>query len=303
MSRMHPEPENICALVIAYHPDAGLPDRIRLATSQVSRVIVVDNGSPRDAVHMLQHVAAEFQIHFILNPDNRGVATALNQGIEWALAQGYAWVLALDQDTVVDQDMVHGLLEVYDQLAEKSDIGIIAPNYRGQHAKSWKKLASEKSIWVERRDVITSGSLISMQAFCETGKFRDDFFIDLVDTEYCLRLRSHGYAIYMATRPLMTHAVGAQTRHRMIRGGVIASNHSALRRYYIARNRLVLAGIYLWREPKVVLRECMNMLIELGVIVLYESNKKDKLHAIFIGFLDAVSGRMGKQTRRSGPGE
>jgi rhamnosyltransferase len=295
MAVLRPTPENVCAVVVTYHPDADFVHRIALLAPQVQRIVVVDNGSTPPAIAMLNHSAAMFGVHLILNAENLGIATALNQGVEWGANQGFAWVVTLDQDSVVDADMVTGLQEIYDQMDRKKDIAVIAPNFRSLFGKYWKRLASSEDKWIEREAVITSGSLLSVSAYRAAGKFRDDFFIDMVDTEYCLRLRSKGYRIFITTKPLMTHAIGAQTRHNILWGGVNATNHSALRRYYIARNRLVLARMYLRREPRAVWGELKNMMIESIVIILCESEKKSKLTAIATGVWDAMRGRMGKK--------
>jgi rhamnosyltransferase len=292
---LRPARENICAVVVTYHPDAGIRMRIRTLASQVRRIVIVDNGSKQASLDILRGIVEETNAQLISNQENLGIATALNQGAEWALDQGYAWLLTLDQDSVVDHDLVMGLLDVHEQLDDHSGVGMIAPNFRSDYGERWKELASRPHAWIPRHTVITSGSLLSLYAFSVAGRFRDDFFIDMVDTEYCLRLRERGYKIYMTTRPLMTHAIGNQTLHKLLWANVIATNHSALRRYYIARNRLVLASNYKMREPRAVWREFKNMILDSVTIALFEKGKKAKLCAIFTGLRDGIIGRMGKK--------
>jgi rhamnosyltransferase len=295
-----PAMENICAVVVTYNPDLGLMERMARIVSQVKCVVVIDNGSNLECTNMLRRIAETLPVDLISNQDNLGIATALNQGAEYAIGKGYAWLLTLDQDSILELDMLSGLQHVYDQLDRKDTIGIIAANFSSKYGKRWKALASSGRDWIATQTVITSGSLLSLSVFRSAGRFRDDFFIDQVDREYSLRLLSMGYKLYMTTRPLMHHAIGMQTCHDFLGIQVIAFNHSVIRRYYIARNRLALARIYLWRYPGVAWSDLRNMMIETIVILLYESNKKKKLLAIGMGLLDGLQGKMGKKNNLPG---
>jgi rhamnosyltransferase len=54
----------------------------------------------------------------------------------------------------------------------------------------------------------TSGSLISIEAFREIGPFREDYFIDGIDLEWCFRAWSKGYSCWLSTDTTMEHTVG-----------------------------------------------------------------------------------------------
>lgn len=300
MTAVGPTRESVCAIIVTFRPDTDFPNRLRRASAQVSRVVIVDNGSSSNAVEMLCGTVSDLNIHLILNKDNLGVATALNQGIESALSEGYDWVLMLDQDTEVDVDLVKGLQHAYVQLQDQNhcpNIGIIASNYRYKVGEIWKQKITNSGLWVEQRSVITSGSLLSLSAYRTAGRLPDNFFIDMVDTEYCFRLRMLGYRIYMTAQPLMTHSIGAKTPHKLLWMNVSTTNHSASRRYYIARNRIVLIRKYLSHEPVALWCDAKNVLAEILAIVLYERDKSNKLSAFLKGIRDGLVGRMGKTYR------
>ena len=48
-----PEIRNIFAVVVTYHPDKELFDRIKLIRSQVDKVLIVDNNSSSDCIEKI----------------------------------------------------------------------------------------------------------------------------------------------------------------------------------------------------------------------------------------------------------
>jgi len=196
--RQVPEQESICAIVVTYHPDQGLPERIERISKQVGKVVIVDNNSNETSLAMIRNTALNFQIHLILNNKNVGVATALNQGVAYALDCGdsYTWFLTLDQDTIPFHDMVENLISAYDECPFKNQLGVIGSNYR--ELTTGEILYSGDAggeAWAEVENLPTSGCLTSITAFKEVGRFRDDLFIDYVDIEYCMRLREKGFRV------------------------------------------------------------------------------------------------------------
>src|SRR5271165_4257829 len=89
----------VCAIVVTYHPDRGFPARLGRIIPQVAATFIIDNGSSAAEVTMLRGAAADATIALICNPENLGVATALNIGARRAFAEGFTWALLLDQDT------------------------------------------------------------------------------------------------------------------------------------------------------------------------------------------------------------
>lgn len=153
--------------------------------------------------------------------------------------------------------------------------------------------------WEEVESVITSGSLISLEAHAAIGAFREEFYIDYVDTEYCFRARAKGFRVIRTTKSLMSHAIGAITHHRILGIKKWTFNHSVDRHYYIARNGTVLLRQYghyvlgLWALKSFgrSVRMCKR-------IALYEQMKIRKLLAVADGWWDGVRGHMGPRTHR-----
>jgi rhamnosyltransferase len=291
----------VCAVLVSYHPDAELPLRVARALREVGALVIVDNGSSETALAMLRLLGGDPRISLIFNFANLGIAQALNLGIARAKQLGYEWVLLLDQDSLVDQGMVAAMLEVRAAYPASSRVAVLGAGFRDVNKdRADEQPASGGEAWEEVESVITSGSLIPLAIHDLLGAFREEFFIDYVDSDYCFRARARGFRIIKTRRALMSHAIGAATWHRGIGVDKWTSNHSADRRYYIARNDTVMLrehagyryGLWALKSLGRRLRDCRRVL-------LYEQAKMRKLAGIFGGWWDGVRGRLGPRLRHT----
>jgi rhamnosyltransferase len=146
--------------------------------------------------------------------------------------------------------------------------------------------------------VITSGTLTSVAAFRQLGPFREEFFIDLVDFEYCLRARRAGYRILVSCQARILHRVGAKSQARVAGISLSPTNHSPLRKYYLFRNTVRVIGAYGGSFPHWLLYQLAALLeIFLGILFV-EDGKSRKLRACLIGVWDGIIGRMGAARRQ-----
>jgi len=292
--------KDVCAVVVTYHPNCQLPARISRVLPQVGALVIVDNGSGDAELQMLRELAANPLITVVLNLDNLGIARALNIGIQRAVALGFTWVLLLDQDTCVDDDMVQTLFAVHAAFPDRDRLAVVGSAFRDVNAAAQEPNTEILGDgWEEAESVITSGSLVALNTHAAVGAFREDFFIDYVDTEYCFRARAKGYRVIRTRKPIMSHAIGAITRHSVLWMNKWTFNHSADRRYYIARNDTVMLREYghyvlgLWALKS--FGRCVRLCKR---IALYEQMKTRKMAAVAQGWWDGVRGHMGPRARR-----
>lgn len=286
------EKNEICAVVVTYNPDDKIDYRIVELARQVKRVVIVDNGSRSESFAKIVKAATQAGAHLIRNDTNRGIAFALNQGVAYAVESGFEWILFLDQDTIPSKTMVEDLMKAWKACPFRERVGAVGASFITVKGKPSSRCTGR--LWVEATAVITSGMMCPLAAFKAVGPFRNDFFIDYVDTEWCLRLRAHSYRVIVASKPVMVHSVGRSRVHRFLWTTVAATHHNALRRYYITRNRVIVWRQYLKHEPRFVLKDTVSFLKEGLKIVLYESDKGKKLIAILLGLGHAVSGKSGE---------
>jgi rhamnosyltransferase len=286
---------DVCAVVVTYHPDPAFRERIGRVTPQVGTLIIVDNGSNAAERAMLHELSRDPAILTVSNGENLGIARALNIGIAAAREKRFDWVLLLDQDTCVDDDLLETLLAVHAEFPDRAHLAVIGAGFRELSSSSAvSDTSAQAQSWEEVESVITSGSLIPLATHAIIGPFREEFFIDYVDTDYCFRARGLGFRVIKTRRSVMAHAIGAATTHSLLWLTKSTSNHSADRRYYISRNDTVMLrehGHYAWgmwavKSLSRCLRRCKR-------VALYERAKTRKIIAIAQGWFDGVRGRMG----------
>jgi rhamnosyltransferase len=173
----------------------------------------------------------------------------------------------------------------------------------GDAARAGGHSRAPESSWEEVESVITSGSLARLSTLDRIGAFRDEFFIDYVDSEYCFRARAKGYRVIKTRQPLMSHAIGASTRHAILGIHKWTSNHSADRRYYMARNDTVMLKEYgRFRWGSWALKSLGRRVRTCKRIAFYEDAKLSKIAAVARGWWDGVRGNLGPRHRGKSAG-
>ena len=291
---------------MTYQPDPDVCVRLELIREQVQRLVIVDNASDGTAVADLRDYAERTGALLVQNPVNLGIAAALNAGLRAAIAEGYEWVLTMDQDSTLRAGCVDAL-----RATAAPDIALVGANRREDIADAaphrWVRPKREIPGFERARCeqltdagvtlVITSGTLTNVAAYRAAGPFREDFFIDMVDSEYCLRVRRHGYRIVVACDAHLDHRVGAKTPRAIGPVTLVPTHHSALRRYYLFRNCTVTLREYGRSVPHWMTYQVLALLEVLVGIVLFESGKAGKLRACALGVWDGLRGRLGPARR------
>lgn len=281
----------VCAVLVTYYPDNNLYTRLKTLLSQVDALIIVDNTPTEKQQPRLPDFVDNKKVHMVMNHANKGIATALNQGLEIAAEIGHKWILTLDQDSQCYPDMVQALTKTYDICKPKA--AIIGSNYFDRHKGQHNIQTSPEKACIDRKTVITSGCLVDVAVALDIGGFREDYFIDQVDHEFCLRARSKGYRVVMSAKPTMTHSVGAEGGVKIPLLGAFP-DHSALRKYYIARNSLVTISQYWYREPVWCFLRIVRLMLGLAFMATLEKQRIAKVSAFMSGVTDAVRMKMGK---------
>ena len=283
-----PTHANTAAVIVTYYPDPGFADRLGRVIPQVSRVIVVDNSSKPCVTEWLDD-AASSHVEITTNAQNVGLASALNQGVRRATALGCAWALTLDQDTLVDDDIVERLIEIYRRCSVSEKVGVIGSNARSKGSgRLLIQCRQGAEPFIEAKTVITSGSLVSVPICQDIGPFREDFFIEGIDLEYCLRVRRQGYAVLCSCRPLITQIFGKGQERRFFGRVVVVDNHEPWRYYYRLRNFVHILRSYFWQEPWWSLETLISYAKMLIKIALYETSRFAKFGAVARGIRDGI---------------
>jgi rhamnosyltransferase len=282
---------SVCAIIITFHPTKGLLESVAALYPQVSRLVIVDNGSSEASMVYIDEVRRMYGCEVILNGHNLGIAAALNIGVRYAESEDCEWVALFDQDSVVVGSFIATMLQVYDRYVNPEKIAIIAPLYIDRASSIPMPVTRDRSGNI--RSSMTSGSLIPIRIFHDCGFFDETLFIDYADHDFCLRVRSLGYVIVLSEKSVLLHSLGAITYYRFLGKCITTTNHRASRRYYITRNRVWLYKKYIWKDFRWTALDMSEMIIEIAKILLLEQDRKRKLHNVLLGVHDAFCGNMG----------
>lgn len=237
----------IHAVVVSYRSN---PDRLvklfNRLLEQVSQIVWVDNGSS-ETQRRLKAIWPAGRVHTIWLDDNLGIGAAQNHGIEWALTHGATHVLLMDDDSLPGPQMVRHLFNALEIDSLAAAAGACYADPRRDAARTpfsqvqgmslrWLPCKDPQKIW-QVDHLIASGCLIPAKVLHRVGLMRADFFIDWVDTEWCLRAGNMGYRIYGVCAALLEHNLGDQVAKVL---GREIPLHAPWRHYYQSRNFILM---------------------------------------------------------------
>lgn len=255
---------DICAIIVTYNPGLILLQNLTALLPQVGYCVIIDNGSSKKEV--LETVKTDHKTLLICMSENRGIAFALNRGAELCRQKGYPLMLTMDQDTVLASDAVKELLKaVNDQEAHSAGI-------------NWDERAVKDEIVSY---LITSGNLVTMEAVNSVGGYDEKLFIDSVDFDFSLRLKDHGFKMIKVARANASHHLGEQQEGRNY------TTHSVERYYYIYRNHFYMLRKYWKRHLLFCIKKQVALVIDLGRIVLFDKQRKEKIMMLKKGYRDS----------------
>jgi rhamnosyltransferase len=283
----------ICAVIVSFHPAPQLLSNISILRPQVQGLVVVDNGSRPDELAPVQAAAGDLDFTLIENGRNLGIGAGLNIGVRWALQHGFAWVALFDQDSTAMESLISGLLTTAQSYPRPELVAITCPLYVDPDTMSVTAggiPAKEGGVMV----TMTSGSLIPQAIFQQCGYFNEDLFIDLVDFEYCLRVKRMGFLVLQSDKAVLLHRPGSPTSKFLFGRRLFAvSNHSAKRRYYLTRNTVWMVQRF-WKDfPSLCLLVATALLQDMVKIALAEEDRWNKLKNMLLGAVHGLQGKLG----------
>lgn len=274
---------DILAVVILYHPDHDLRSRVDTYIDHVAKVVLIDNSEPP-----VQLSPWSDKIQVIQNHANLGIGTPLNIAAAMAIEQNFDWLLTMDQDSRFKEGSFEELKSI--ALGSTGDVALVTPFHFTP--KATPPTFSERTKKIKL--TMTSGNLLRLSAWKTAGPFNEQLFIDSVDHEYYLRLRKNGFTILRANNSILLHPLGEIHYSKFLFLKLKTTNHSALRRYYITRNRLYVSFKYFFSDFWFFFRESRELIKSFFVVLLLDRDKGKKLKMMCRGMFDFARGRYGR---------
>lgn len=284
----------ILAVIVTYNPNPlSLNKLLHDLQKQSVEIVVVDNNSSNKI---------PYKDCFYLD-ENKGIAFAQNLAIKYAQENYFEYIVFFDQDSFIPDGYIKDLYNDYQYLTKQgTKVGAIGPRFIDERYNFYYKTISvNKYGFRKKHDIsnivkplpstllISSGSLISVSTLKDVGYMRDHYFIDYVDTEWCLRAEAKGYTNFVSSSAVMKHTIGDDVLQFKLFNVPV---HSAFRRYFRVRN-----AFFMMREPHVPLilslREIIFNFIHQMILICFQGNKLDYMKSYIKGLKDGIM--MGKR--------
>jgi GT2 family glycosyltransferase len=300
---------------MVYNAVQAIPRQIEALLAQtrsLQEIIVVDNASTDGTCALLAERYP--QITVLRIPENLGAAGAWALGLSHAVGKAHDWVWTFDDDSVPELNGLELLLNEIGTIGSgEGEVGMAVPMPVHRETNTsyppwfWRNglvkpttVQMQKPIWFADL-AIASGSLVRREVVEKIGLPRADFFMDVFDLEYCLRIRANGYKIAVVTRAELAHEVGSARKIRLPGYKRLWSDQPPWREYYISRNLTYMT----WRlypsggAKRSVLRYlCVHAI---GVL-LFSSKKLASFGKMAQGAWDGLRGRLGIRFRPDAKG-
>lgn len=274
----------VAACFTVFNPNRSrLGESIRALASEVDEIVLYDNGGARA---FLESMGSDFPpVTVVGDGENVGLSRALNCGCGFALEIGADYVLLMDQDSVPEPGMVASLASHF---VGRKDVAIVCPRILKEGEGPTGSPAEETEV----PRAITSGSLLSLDAWRGVGGFDEDLFVDWVDYDFSATLRDHDYKIIRDESAFLRHQLGEATPATLpvpvFREGkvhllhMLRTNHSELRRMDKARSWAI--SLSKNRSRSVMQEEMKYVALTVARDLLVEGNKWNLVRSYVLGF-------------------
>lgn len=285
----------IFSVIVCYQPD--VPQLAKLCENLLcdgSRIILVDNTDTPYLSNQQQPAGCQL----ITLGKNTGIAHAQNVGIATAMADGADVIVFIDQDSMIEpgflgtlvSELKVGTPDVVSPLHLDASSHAELPSVRVNRYGLPKAVHRGDSLAPYPVDiVISSGTAATREVFLLAGMLDEDFFIDFVDTEWCLRCRSKQIPIRTVPSAVMLQRIGSKSVNLGIATVLI---HSPARCYYQLRN-----CFHLFHKQHIptlfALREMFSVFFNRALLLLIARDKFAYTKAYLCALRDGMRGVTG----------
>lgn len=224
---------SLFAVVIWYNPTEDYSSVIDDYARHLGGVVVVDN-STEDNRSLIR--SSQANIYYLPQRHNAGIAKALNIGIQYARQIGATHVLTMDQDSRFKEGDIERFISFCNEYPHREETAVFAPVHSDVSHLSLP-------IYQEPIAVMTSGDIIDLDDYRLLGPMREDFFIDLVDNEFCARALLQQKRIVTVNAISLLHHLGNGRRYNSF-WHKHYQDHAPWRYYYMTRNMLTIIREY-----------------------------------------------------------
>lgn len=284
-----------CVIVVTYEPELNNLRRLSKCVQDAGFIPVIVDNSLKKRVEQKDVCSGSIIISM---GKNAGIAAAQNAGIRYALNLGAEVIGFFDQDSDADTALIHRLAEYLSMYGDcvVAPLALEKGTLKEYPVQRLNKIGYPYDVYVKGCKepkqvdiVISSGMMTTAPVLEKAGSYDEDFFIDFVDIEWCLRCKKAGIPIYVIPDAVLLHKIGNET---IDMDKMEITVHSPVRTYYKVRNSFLL----LYKKAGVVfsIRQILPALLHNFLLIFHVENKREYAKSYFTGILHGICGVRGE---------
>ena len=267
----------IALLTIFYKPDfTDIKNFIEISKSFQGRYCFINSILTQNEIKLL----TSNNIEILGNGTNIGLSRAYNYTFKECLKNNFDLCFITDQDSKFESIVIEKfIISSINMFVSDKYLGITSMSLFSEN----KYIKDTKEDFSYEKFVINSGSLISCKIWREIGMYDENLFIDMVDYDFCYRLKKLGFKIIKYKIFTFKHSIGKVNKYLFNLIEYNSYNHQ--RHYKIIRDRLYFSSKkYFKKTPlnklKLLIEIYAKLLKHLLLILFFENNKYLCLKAI-----------------------
>lgn len=279
---MEPIGEKILAVVITYNPEIELLIKdIESFYQNVDKTLIWDNSEEIVSSIIRRKVINKFDnIIFLGDGFNKGISHGLNIGWKYAVEHNFDFLLTMDDDSVF-VDFKTYKKRVLNRIKQTGVLALYGP--------LTNNVMPTEDSFSKKHHLITSGMLVPIHLLNKAGGYCNNFLVDGIDIELCIRLRKLGYDSFMDNKSRLIQKYGNPISRKILGFTLQSANYSPTRLYEIFRNHIIILREYDY--PRDLLWHIIRLYL-LGFVVkgilFVDHNKKQKLIAVYKGMKSGI---------------
>ncbi len=276
----------ILAIVVLYNPDISevLANINRYIVEVDTLIIWLNSVINIEIKRQILDELKSYDVIFQGDGTNRGLSIALNYAVSFAKKNMYKYLMTMDQDSywINIQDY---FMQIFETELNEKDIGIFGPYVITDVSERNDTICNYNQY---PDHVITSGTVYLTEIFDVLSGFNEEYFIDAIDEEICLRASKFGFKTKIMNKGKLLQKFGNPTKCKFLYKYIYTPNYSAFRYFYIVRNHIWLlhSDLLNKKQKRKVLRwYIINPFVK---VLLFEDNKVKKMQSIFCAIYEGV---------------
>ncbi|MEB7598149.1 glycosyltransferase [Raoultella terrigena] len=278
----------IGVVVVLFEPEDDVLNNISQYIRDDVLLCAVDNSKDKNSF--------PYDCQYIHNSNIGGIAGAFNRGVEYLIARGCDYIFTFDQDSVLPENFFSSMKS----FIREKEAKIVVPDFIDINSKThaafvtlnrWNyKVTTDKDTTAF---AISSGMGFDTSVWKIIGPFSEEYIIDHVDTELCLKAAKNNIKIYINYDICLEHQIGNRSVHKFLGVTLKPNHHNYKRKYYIVRNGTHLSFKYFFNYPSYFYLNILRIIHEALCVILYEKDKFRKLKYMLKGLVHSFTGKLG----------